>query len=189
MWYNFFMSRSRGFTLIELLVVISIIALLSSVVLASLNTARMKGRDAKRKQDLIQIRNALAMYYNQYGFYPAGKPQTSCGGANSWAESRGTCGDQWLTADTNFSQFMSSVPVDPLNTGVDAGQGDGNYIYSYTQTGSSQDYELLTQLENTGDPTRCGAQAKYYHNIVPNPPWCPPWPGNMGRSQNIWTDH
>ncbi len=44
------MSTKKGFTLIELLVVISIISLLSSVVLSSLNTARNKAKIAAGKQ-------------------------------------------------------------------------------------------------------------------------------------------
>jgi prepilin-type N-terminal cleavage/methylation domain-containing protein len=64
-------KRTQGFTLIELLVVISIIGLLSSIVLASLNTARSKARDAKRKQDLHQIQIALELYYSTYGGYPS----------------------------------------------------------------------------------------------------------------------
>ena len=54
----------RGFTLIELLVVIAIIGILSSVVLASLNSARQKGRDAKRISDVKQLQLALELYYD-----------------------------------------------------------------------------------------------------------------------------
>jgi len=62
-------NYSAGFTLIELLVVIAIIGILSSVVLASLNSARTKGRDARRMSDLHNIQLALELYYNKYGTY------------------------------------------------------------------------------------------------------------------------
>ncbi len=56
--------KNGGFTLIELLVVIAIIGILASVVLASLNTARQKSRDARRIADVKQIQNALELYYD-----------------------------------------------------------------------------------------------------------------------------
>ena len=64
------MKKKQGFTLIELLVVIAIIGILSSVVLASLNSARTKARDAKRVSDVKQIQLALEMYYDDHTNYP-----------------------------------------------------------------------------------------------------------------------
>jgi prepilin-type N-terminal cleavage/methylation domain-containing protein len=57
----------RGFTLIELLVVIAIIGLLSSVVLASLNTARGKGADASVKSNFNNIRTQSIIILDQLG--------------------------------------------------------------------------------------------------------------------------
>lgn len=101
----------RGFTLIELLVVIAIIGILSSVVLASLNSARVKGRDARRISDVKQMQLALELYYDTNQSYPAGS------GAASTT----------LTALTT-SNYISSIPADPTNS--------GNYTYSYASANS-----------------------------------------------------
>ncbi len=64
-------TNSRGFTLIELLVVIAIIGILSSVVLASLSTARGKGADAKIKQQLASMRSQAELYNGTGSAYTA----------------------------------------------------------------------------------------------------------------------
>ena len=52
-------NKTKGFTLIELLVVISIISLLSSVVLASLNSSRDKARIAKGQQFSASLKHTI----------------------------------------------------------------------------------------------------------------------------------
>lgn len=101
-------KRERGFTLIELLVVISIIGLLSSVVLASLNGARMKARDAKRLSDKHQIKLALELAYDSLGYYPKSfswkclaPTSETCWRNNS------TGSDSVLTA---LAPYLSTVP-------------------------------------------------------------------------------
>src|SRR4051812_37672446 len=99
----------KGFTLIELLVVIAVIGILAAVILASLNSARGKARDAKRKAEMKQITVALALYYDKYGNYPLSGPCR---------------GDSWCTDDANLpnwipglQEFMSTLPHSPTPLG------------------------------------------------------------------------
>jgi prepilin-type N-terminal cleavage/methylation domain-containing protein len=94
-------NYKKGFTLIELLVVIAIIGILSSVVLASLNTARQKSRDAKRISDLKQLQLALEFYFDANGSYPTA-----------------------LTpANLVTPGYIAAIPTDPV--------GGGSYLYAY----------------------------------------------------------
>jgi prepilin-type N-terminal cleavage/methylation domain-containing protein len=75
---------ARGFTLIELLVVIAIIGILSSVVLASLNSARTKGTDAAIKSNLVNSRAQAELFYDSNAnSYLNVCTNTSAGGVKS----------------------------------------------------------------------------------------------------------
>lgn len=92
---SIFSGLTRGFTLIELLVVIAIIGILSSVVLASLNTARAKGADAAIKTNLSSIRSQSELYYDNNKNY--GEDTSSCTAANT------------LFADANVTGAIASA--------------------------------------------------------------------------------
>lgn len=62
--------KKKGFTLIELLLVIFIIAFLASMVVATLNIARRRSRDARRIANIGQMRIALQLYYDTVHAYP-----------------------------------------------------------------------------------------------------------------------
>lgn len=150
---------SKGFTLIELLVVIAVIGILASVVLASLNSARAKSRDAKRKADLTQVRSALELYMADYGAYP------SSGG--TW---RGNCsayGSYGTTGPTGYipnlaPTYIPVLPLDPkpvTTHGCYLYNSDGiDYKFLAHQTIESVSCPPLPASFGFYDPDRSGTQ-------------------------------
>jgi prepilin-type N-terminal cleavage/methylation domain-containing protein len=65
--YIYFLKNTKrnGFTLIELLAVVAIIGLLSSIVLVSVNKARLKAKDATIYQNLSQLRNVAELIWHE----------------------------------------------------------------------------------------------------------------------------
>lgn len=117
--------KSKGFTLIELLVVVAIIGILATVVLASLNSASAKARDARRLSDMKTLRDALVMYELDNGFIPitSSYGESDTGG---WDDSVAGGFMTFLVDDG----YLSTTPVDPINNGR-AHNGSGNYSYVY----------------------------------------------------------
>ena len=101
--------NNLGFTLIELLVVIAIIGTLSSVILASLNSARVKARDIKRISDLKQIEVALNLYYLDTGHYPRE-------GISGEDTGNGTICQSCTGGINNILEnYMGAITEDPVN--------------------------------------------------------------------------
>ncbi|HXK37918.1 MAG TPA: type II secretion system protein [Candidatus Paceibacterota bacterium] len=130
-------SSRKGFTLIELLVVIAIIALLSSVVLAALSSARAKARDARRISDIRQIQRAVDLYADDHGglfpnsvnFVTFSDPAST----TSWGAKRLTSSGL-ATWDSDFlpllAPYMTRLPRDPINVAP--------YSYDYIPEGYGQ---------------------------------------------------
>lgn len=124
---------NNGFTLIELLVTMGIIAILVSLSIFALQSARESARDAKRKADLEEIRTALELYRADCGHYP---------NANANQVPNPLTG----TGSCSGNTYMQEVPEDPVS---------GN-IYRYNRS-SNTSYTLCAFLEGGGSDAGCGS--------------------------------
>ena len=102
------LKKNQGFTLIELLVVIAIIGILSSVALASLNTAREKANQASVQANLKTIAVQAELYYDDnaqiYGV--AKTANTTC--------TLGMFSDDTIAQALATAGAAGSATVDPL---------------------------------------------------------------------------
>ena len=151
--------KNRGsFTLIELLVTLAIVAILSVVVIMTLNPSELlkQARDSNRLSDLSTLNTALAAYSADVtgGFMGTSSivyvsiPDTTSTCANlglptlpsGWSYNCVTStstklsnGLGWIPvnfSNISFGSPLSSLPVDPINT-----TSSGNY-YTYVSGGS-----------------------------------------------------
>lgn len=148
-------QSTTGFTLIELLIVISIIGILSSLLFVNFSGARERARDTKRKTDLNVVKNALQLYYNDFGKFPtagAGSTIAGCGAV-------GTSVCSWTNANVAGSAFSAGNPLN-IYMGVLPGDPQSpttQYAYAVDAT---VDYKLTTTLENASDTDSAKSQSR-----------------------------
>lgn len=195
----------RGFTLIELLVVISIIGLLSSVVLASLSTARASARDSERIAAVKQIQNALELYaIDNGGRYPgdlAGESRFARSPANASEMGTTGCGygapgtpgagqpayapGIWCRLETALSPYIKSLPRSYAN-------GNNYYFYVYKIPGSNPSgikfYGLSVRLERPNSVSQNdGGFSSTDFEVGQLPAHCMSL--STPENWNVWTDN
>jgi len=122
-------NNGAGFTLIELLIVISIIGILASIVLNSLNTARENAKIAKATSELRNVRSAIAMLENDTGKWPNGcppniisNPEVELDNAQAGIKVQPAVQDngdgcEWVAEDiVNWDGPYMETPIDPWGT-------------------------------------------------------------------------
>lgn len=134
----------KGFSLMELLVVISIIAALVTISAVSYTTVNKRTRDAKRKSDVEQLRNALQMYRSENNSFP------SIGGGNFTNASN--------LSTALVSTYIAVIPADPKTA----------QTYRYAATGFTNgvyySYCLSAQLESEDPADTCTPDSVNSHN-------------------------
>ncbi len=147
---------NRGFTLIELLVVIAIIGILSTIVLASLSTARTKGEDAAIQSTLQSMKTQAELYYSNnsnYGVTTGAVALSTCNTASTiFAPSgTGTLGAM-ITSVKARTTVQCSVGLSAAGTmtkwAVDASLKGGGY-FCVDSNGNSATSSATRIADNT----------------------------------------
>lgn len=115
--------RKNGFTMIELLAVIAIIAVLILAFLFLFRGQLSKAQDAKRKDDLEDIKLAFEDYFNDNGCYPPATILDQCGSRNLYP-------------------YLSKIPCDPVS----------QEPYVYEPAANCSGYRVFTILDFKEDP-------------------------------------
>lgn len=156
------MQQDKGFTLIELLVVIAIVAILSVVVILTLNPAELlrQARDSNRTADMATLKSAISLFLadgqtvlaTDYETCYMTAATTNCDtyfpstnyDATSTATSQAVNGTGWIPVD--FSDISSgspigNLPIDPIN--------NATYFYGYAASSTNSVFKVVANMESS----------------------------------------
>lgn len=133
------MERKEGFTLVELLVVIAIIAILASLIVPAISSARNTARRNSVKVLLKDLDTSLASYHRDYNRYPP--DNIANGGA----------------ADTGTYVYRNDVLIPFLDGDPTTGAGTSTTVYYDFDPANIQNTTVL--IDTFEEPV-------WYHNFL-----------------------
>ncbi len=135
-------KTTKGVTLIEIVVVVAIVAILSLLFLMGYLLQLQKGRDAKRKADLMEIKRGMEDYFNDYGCYPKGSDLQNLTKCNTEA----------------FKPWLRTVLCDPFYRTP--------YLIKVEDSECPRWFAIYTNLEYTNDPQLETNECSNYQCLV-----------------------
>jgi type II secretory pathway pseudopilin PulG len=146
-------------------VVVAIISLLSSVVMASLNSARAKARDAAAKQGARQLATLMQMDYDSSGSYAnfngSWVPHTSCDSnfSGTYAtQARNICKNILSNAKTvwasppgelGYALFVANTYGDPKRYSINVSLNNGKWYCTGSSGTTDNTYYWLSTIDGT----------------------------------------
>jgi Tfp pilus assembly protein PilE len=112
-------NKQSGLILVEFMILCAIIFILALVTLAAWGSAKKEARDAKRMTDISQINEALKIFNNENGFFPAQDSSSKPQGIES---------------------YLSFWPEAPLPSDGICSKAQNSYYYGQVEAGS--DFQL-----------------------------------------------
>lgn len=180
---------NKGFTLIELLVVIAIIGLLSSIVLASLSSARDKAKEAKILSSLKSINTQAEIYRIDNNTYEGLCQDSKISEMVSALDASSEGADCWVSTYTDYRTELR-----PIDYGVGATVNEiyygadptGTFTFDTANTGGAVTWanaglacsginkrlpgpSVLRAIYNIGNTTPTGFAASLYWSYLGSP--------------------
>ncbi|RYG22751.1 prepilin-type N-terminal cleavage/methylation domain-containing protein [bacterium] len=109
-----FLRRYRAFTLVELLIVIVVLAVLAAIVIPKFADSSSRGKESSLKANLKIVRNAVELFKNDTGAYPAALSDLSASSAPASGKDSAAA-TKTITAGDFKGPYLSSVPNDPVS--------------------------------------------------------------------------
>lgn len=126
----------RGFTLVELLIVVIIIAVLAAIAIPKFANSSLRSKESALRAELKLIRNAIELFKNDCGCYPAALSDLT--GTSAPATGKDSSGATYTITSSNYrGPYLSSIDTDPI---------DGT---SFTYTNSGANTGKLTATAGT----------------------------------------